>query len=60
MRIKSGFIGIDKVIEICEYDDIDRMEIKFGIWMCFHHLREPKFAFSMLKYSLGIIKRGVI
>jgi len=44
------------------YDEIDRMEIKFGFemaWLWWY--REPiRFTLRHLKYSLGIIKRGIL
>jgi len=44
------------------YDDIDKMEIKFGFSMAIRHplAFKGKFAYSQLKYSLAIIKRGIL
>lgn len=40
-------------------DKLDKSEIKFGFWMAIHHpfAFRGKFAFGMIKYSLGIIRR---
>jgi hypothetical protein len=40
-----------------KYDEIDKNEIKFGLWMAFHHPRD-EFVWGM-SYALGIIKRGL-
>tara|TARA_R100001244_G_scaffold86619_1_gene66118 strand:+ start:972 stop:1136 length:165 start_codon:yes stop_codon:yes gene_type:complete len=50
-------------IKIFDFDDIDRMEIKFGFemaWLWWY--KAPiRFTFNQIKYSLGIIKRrGVV
>ena len=43
------------ILKILDFDDLDRSEIKFGLWMAFHHPRsELRWG---LGYSLGIIKR---
>tara|TARA_Y100001951_G_C11130489_1_gene177964 strand:- start:15 stop:146 length:132 start_codon:yes stop_codon:yes gene_type:complete len=40
-----------------KYDEIDKNEIKFGLWMALHHPRdELRWGLS---YALGIIKRGL-
>ena len=40
-----------------KYDEIDKNEIKFGLWMAFHHPKD-EFVWGM-SYALGIIKRGL-
>ena len=53
------------------YDDIDKMEIKFGFtmaWLWWRKKSTPdgdtaggiRFALREIKYSLGIIKRGIL
>ena len=43
-------------------DDLDKSEIKYGFYMALHHpfAHRGKFAFSMIKYSLGIIWRRLL
>jgi len=43
-------------------DELDKSEIKFGFWMAIHHpfAYRGKFAFGMIKYSLGIIWRRLL
>ena len=43
-------------------DKLDKSEIKFGFWMAIHHplAYRGKFAFGMIKYSLGIIWRRLL
>ena len=44
------------------YDDIDRMEIKFGFDMArlWWYKAPIRFTLNQIKYSLGIIKRGIL
>ena len=49
-------------VKLFDYDDVDKGQIKFGFWMAIHHPLDHrgKFAYGQIKYSLGIIKRGII
>jgi len=40
-----------------KYDELDKSEMKFGLWMAFHHPKDM-FVWGM-SYTLGIIKRGL-
>ena len=57
-RINPG----DETMKFFVYDDIDRMEIKFGFDMArlWWYKAPIRFTFNQIKYSLGIIKRGIV
>ena len=66
-RINPG----DETMKFFVYDDIDRMEIKFGFDMARLWWRSKptpdgrsagsiRFALHEIAYSLGIIKRGIV
>ena len=50
------------IIHLFDYDDVDKGQIKFGFWMAIHHpfAYRGKFAYGQIRYSLAIIKRGII
>ena len=61
----------DETMRFFVYDDIDKMEIKFGFDMARLWWRKKatpdgrfegsiRFALREIKYSLGIIKRGIV
>jgi len=49
-------------MKLFEYDDADRREIKFGfemVWLWWY--KAPiRFTLNQIKYSLDIIKRGIL
>ena len=52
----------DETMKFFVYDDIDRMEIKFGFDMArlWWYKAPIRFTLNQIKYSLGIIKRGIL